>query len=73
LPHGGEQRAGLVYDRMHDQLTAFLYDPICRERFEIWSENGRRLDASVSDWMRSENQPLLPILEHRSARRRAER
>lgn len=60
-PHGGAGQAGLVHDTRRNELHAFIYDSECSEHVEVWSENWNHVTPQILDWMKSFNDPPLPI------------
>jgi len=56
---------GVAYDIEHDEIHAFVYDPECKQRLDVWSENWANLRPAIKAWIRTTNAQRLPVREHR--------
>jgi len=56
--------AGIAYDVKKDTIYAFVSDPSCKRRLDVWSESAASQPRVVSRWLKAANVHGLPVRVH---------
>jgi len=56
--------AGIAYDVKKDTIYAFVSDPSCKRRLDVWGESAPSRPPAVSRWLKAANVHGLPVRVH---------